>query len=242
MRVVFVPAGDARLESVRYATLDGSKRRGLWRSSAPEEPNDDDERRSQLHEHWHFVLAALGGCENTRLLLKRIADEELSYRQVAAELGWDPRLVIYHVRRSHAQVRWARRIADLALWRLREDTGFTIDPWMVELASASAGNGDLWAVSIAGACQRYASPVDRCDIAAYLSRYAQRLCDRRSPRLYFGGWIDPSTSEVVFDLTLLVPDEAQAVRLGIRHKQQSIYNLATGQLLYLNAEPGRKAA
>jgi hypothetical protein len=75
------------------------------------------------------------------------------------------------------------------------------------------------------------SEIHPYDLESYVGRHVQHL-DR--PDRYFGGWNDPSRSQVDLDTSVNYPssggptDRAAAHIAMIKHGQRSLYNVGTG--------------
>ena len=74
------------------------------------------------------------------------------------------------------------------------------------------------------------------DVRAYMEQHAAAL---QNPNAHFGAWRDPTSGKVYFDISIVEPDRARAVSLGKTHGQISIFNLGTGETVYLKEGSGK---
>lgn len=121
-------------------------------------------------------------------------------------------------------------VATAALSLLRSEGGFTVDP----RTGRPVGSVDAWAVSIAGAEERYRSLPSLETLSKYLERHSSRFSG--SPDLYFGGWRDNLSGEWILDVTCLIADRRQAEAVGRRNRQRCIFHLARQEEAWLPAE------
>ncbi|USX51234.1 hypothetical protein [Lentzea sp. HUAS12] len=115
----------------------------------------------------------------------------------------------------------ADRLSVLAEALSVPDGGFTVDP--VTGADVSGG----YAVSIHPEREQvFDRPVTGDDLAAYVGAAARVLA--RQGRV-LGGWHDPESGRVHLDVSVVVPDLANAFSLGRCAGQLAVYDFASGK-------------
>lgn len=118
------------------------------------------------------------------------------------------------------------RLAAHALKRAAQrDGGFTrqrlIDGSFAPIDQSESG----WSVALAHAESR--GPISATAILDYVERHAAELGNG----VYLGGWVDGA--ELVLDLVQIIPDRETAEDIGRLGAQDAIFNLVTGETIYL---------
>jgi hypothetical protein len=192
-------------------------------------PSAGDTRHEALETVRHWLFAVFG-CERTLEIFLQLADERMTYEELARSLGKNRAQVWRLVRQGWNEVRWAA-IAEAAIIALERDGGFTIDPQTARVLPPA--DEDCFAVSLAGAGCVLPDPTVE-DIRAYARAHAGQLLRQRRQRVYLGGWRpDRDSLCTVLDLTVVLDDEQAARDLGRRQGQDCIYNLRTGEEIAL---------
>lgn len=146
-------------------------------------PAGGEARREALSALRGWLLSAVG-CERSLELLLGLADESLSYEDVARCLGLNRAQVWRLVRAGWNEVRWAA-VAEAAVSALRRETGFIIDPLTARLLPPT--QEDCFAVSLAGASRELPAPTV-AQVRGYARDHAGRLLRQRRQKVYLGGW------------------------------------------------------
>lgn len=120
------------------------------------------------------------------------------------------------------------QVATAALRLLITEDGFTVHP----RRGNPVGAVDAWAVSLAGAEQRFRSLPTVEELRAYLDRHAPHF----RPEVYFGGWHDREAGEWVLDLTRLIPERRRAEHFGHRNLQRCIFHLGRKEEVRLDEQ------
>lgn len=98
--------------------------------------------------------------------------------------------------------------------------GFTIDEM------GHPAEGDLWAVSVKDKGKIYPGCPSTDEIHAYLR-------DTPLDGQWFGGWFDAAARETHLDCTELYSYKHTAVQVAEENGQKSIYNIKTGETIYI---------
>jgi hypothetical protein len=136
------------------------------------------------------------------------------------------------------EVRWTA-VAQAAVEQIGRATGFTIDP--LTALPLPRPDEDCFAVSLDGASRELTS-LSLAQVRCYLRDHASQLLQRRGRQVYFGGWRpDRGSPRVLLDLVVLIGNGDEARDVGRRQRQDCIYNLRTGEEIWLRHR-GRAAA
>jgi len=75
------------------------------------------------------------------------------------------------------------------------------------------------------------------DISEYIYERRERFND---PTVHVGGWHDTETGVVWIDLSVVLQDKQEAIRLAIKHKQEGIYDLENFVTIIVKEEEDRR--
>jgi len=122
--------------------------------------------------------------------------------------------------------------------RIRTKGGFSYRPTQ---GFKEAGIDDGYMVSMAE--HEKAVPIKDFTSQTLMNFWREkRNVVRNNPRAHFGAWMDEESGVVALDVSLCIKDRSEAVKMGIRNKQKSIFDLKNIDLIWLNADEGRLAA
>ena len=205
------------------------------REKAP--PEVLDARFEQLAAVRDWILAAVGGCPDTRDMLLDLVSERLAMTDVAERGGQSVSAVSRGVQTALERIRWVTGLAVAADRHFDCPTDFTLDPQ----TGAPVGPVAEWAVSLAHLGVRLPRRPTPADLLLFLAQRADILRLRRGRPRYFGGWIE-SPGVFRLDVTVLLPDPEAAFAFADRHDQQAIKNMASGEELPVRHRDRRRAA
>lgn len=72
--------------------------------------------------------------------------------------------------------------------------------------------------------------IDRRDLRAFVRGNQELLSD---PAHSIGLWYDAAEDQVFMDVSLVLADRNEAIALGIEYNQKSVFNLQTGEVIWL---------
>jgi hypothetical protein len=116
--------------------------------------------------------------------------------------------------------------------------GFTYNPISPDVPSTGI------AVSIYGEREK---PYTSEDFDQNGERYIQEFFAKNAkilkrPNHYVGGWHDTEKGIVYLDISVVVPEDDldTAIDWGVNHNQESVYNLRTGETIYVKEVKKRR--
>lgn len=100
------------------------------------------------------------------------------------------------------------------------DGGWTIDPRTGE--SVYGG----YAVAVHPECCAVLAEITLGDVLEFLLRHAETLA---LPGRLLGGWRDPADGRIYLDVSILVEDRDEALRLARENDELAIFDFSTGE-------------
>lgn len=100
------------------------------------------------------------------------------------------------------------------------DGGFTVNAWTLHPVTGG------YAVSVHPEAQRILGSVREGDLLEYLLTHGE-LAERSGNA--FGGWKDPADGRIYLDVTTVVDDLDQALKLARANDQLAVYGFAEGK-------------
>jgi hypothetical protein len=100
------------------------------------------------------------------------------------------------------------------------DGGFSVDPRTGDDVTGG------YAVAVHPECEEIFAQVTPVGVWGYMERHAETLA---LPGRVMGGWCDPSDGRVYLDVSILVEDRDEAIKLAVDHDQLAIFDFAAGE-------------